>query len=1130
MDPESQAPAPAVVAVVVTCNPGPWFEQVLSSFAAQDYPNMSVLVVDAASTTDPTPAVNAVLPGAFVHRLSDRVGFGTAANEVRRLVAGASHYLLCHDDVVLAPDAMRLLVEEAYRTNSGITSPKFVQWDAPERLLAVGATTDRVGVMHDLIDPGELDQEQHDAVREILVAPSGVTLVRADLFEALGGFDKGIDSFGEDLDLSWRARVAGARVTVVPAARVMHLQASRQGLRPGSGTASARADGAYLREAHRIRTLLTCYRWYDLVWVLPLALLWILGESATRLMQGRPGAAWWALVCYFRGFANLKDVLRARRSLQRHRRTGDKSIRRLQSRGNARFRAFVRTRIDDVREGMPPAPTARRVVPIAYGDPDEENLPVVPGAAVDEERGPAPVATDRRLATLVLLGLAIVLLIGTRSLFGHEIPSIGRLPNTSSGIGTLWRAWWATWHETGVGVTAPAAPVVGLLALLGTALGGAVGTLQHVVVLAPLVLGPLGAYRAARWWGSRRGRLAATLIYAVCPIAYNSLARGHWGALVAYAAAPWILGMIGRLSGQAPFPITDPSRIKGRVAGIAVLIGIVGSVAPSFLFVVPLVALGLLGGSALAGRSSSGLRIVGLSFAATFVAVLLLLPWSGTVLGNGVALLGPDPGPAGKLGLGAVMRFQTGPFGGSVLGWALLVVAALPLFIGRGWRLVWAARLWSVAFVCFAAAWMSSRGWVPALPPDVVLTMAAASLALAAALGAVAFELDLPGYRFGWRQLAAAVAAAAMVAAAIPLLGAAGSGRWKVPSADAGSLLGFLADPHQGDYRVLWVGAPDALPIAGYQLHPGIAFATSFDGLPGVPDLWVSGRRGAVPALASILQLVEDRSTTKAGHLLALAGVRYLVIPNRTSPAGSGGSAVPVPAALLQGLKLQTDLQTDNVDPAYSVYLNSAWQPVRAVLTPAVAAAAAATQSGVAGGAATGSGEQAVRKQIQQLDLASAKPALTSGTSGGVSGPGSGVVPAGSTVYVGSTRDAGWSLHAGSTDLSPKPAFGWAMRFEVPGVRSNLAGVAVGEKATLSPPVSSGLLSAQAVEIAAWVAVVGFVILDARRRRRQDPDPEVVRPEWFTPVSPAVDRRNWRPSSQSLGADDMKGDEVWIDV
>ncbi|MGI8793865.1 MAG: glycosyltransferase family A protein, partial [Acidimicrobiales bacterium] len=70
--PEPTAPgagAPPVVAVVVTHDPGPWFEEVLSALGAQDYPDLSVLVIDADSAEDPTARVAATLPSAFVRRI-----------------------------------------------------------------------------------------------------------------------------------------------------------------------------------------------------------------------------------------------------------------------------------------------------------------------------------------------------------------------------------------------------------------------------------------------------------------------------------------------------------------------------------------------------------------------------------------------------------------------------------------------------------------------------------------------------------------------------------------------------------------------------------------------------------------------------------------------------------------------------------------------------------------------------------------------------------------------------------------------------------------------------------------------------------------------------------------------------
>ena len=52
-------------------------------------------------------------------------------------------------------------------------------------------------------------------------------LVRADLFAELGGFDAKTFPGAEDLDLCWRARIAGARVMVAPDARVRHRQADK---------------------------------------------------------------------------------------------------------------------------------------------------------------------------------------------------------------------------------------------------------------------------------------------------------------------------------------------------------------------------------------------------------------------------------------------------------------------------------------------------------------------------------------------------------------------------------------------------------------------------------------------------------------------------------------------------------------------------------------------------------------------------------------------------------------------------------------------------------------------------------------------------------------------------------------
>ena len=1103
MQTEPKPPAPAVVAVVVTCDPGSWFGQVLASLAAQDYPNLSILVIDAGSLGDLTEAVADVLPRAFIRRLPNRVGFGRAANEVLNMVEGASHLVICHDDAALAPDAVRLLVEEAFRSNAGIATPKFVQWDEPDRLVAVGATADKAGVVQDLVDPGELDQEQHDAVREVLVAPGGAMLIRADLFEALGGYDEAIDQFGEDLDLSWRARVAGARITTVPAARVMHKQAIRRGERAGWGSLAARRRAVALTESNRLRTVLKCYRWFDLLWILPLIALWSLGEALTRLIQGHPGDAARTLTAFAGAWRHPGGLWRSRRRVQRTRGAGDSEIRRLQVKGNARLRSFARSRINEVRDDIQHATRRGRVGRTAYEEGEADDYSPI-GAAPALE--PAARTSSWRLTPILVTAVAVLLILGTRSLFGHELPSVGQLPDTSTGWSSLWRAWWSGWQPTGLGVAAPATPALGLLGLLCTALFGAVGTLQHVVVLGPLAIGPLGAYRAARAWGSRRGQVAALIAYAVVPLPYNALARGHWGGLVAYAAAPWVLTLITRFSAEIPFPYTAWSGLAARLAGLGLLVAVVGSVAPSFVFVVVIAGSALLAGSVLAGRPSGGIRMSAVAVAGSAAAVVLLFPWSGAVLGSRASALGVQAGPAGRLGLGEILRFHTGPFGNGVPGWALLLVAALPLFIGRGWRLEWAARMWILALAFFAIAWAGTRGWIPAIPVEVALAPAAAALAASAALGAAAFELDLPGYRFGWRQLAAGVAVVALAGASLPFIAATGSGRWHVPAEDATTVLPFLPDPHAGSYRVLWVGYPDALPLAGRELHPGIAYATSLDGEPNLADQWVTSRTGAAPVLARDLRLVESGLTTKVGHLLAPAGVLYLVVPSANGPSGSGAVGLPAPSALLAGLSLQTDLTSLNVgDPNYSVFLNSAWAPVRSVPPPGAAAV-------------IGQSTEASQRPLQQLDLSASQPVLA--------GRASGDVPAGTNILYGSTRSGSWRLHVEGTSVAPAPAFGWAMGFQVPPSASGLAAV----PARLSFRDPLGARALQLIEILLWLGALGWLLVDARRRRNAG-QTEVADPAWFTPAEEAPDRRGRRRGLHGTSrAPEPDGDEVWIDV
>ena len=105
----SPVQAPPVVIAMVVHQPCPWLDEVLTSLAAQDYPNLQTLffvTTNIAPEIDIAPAGNASdrilhhLPAAAIRRVEGNPGFGPLMNEVGRLVEGESGFFcFMHDDV-----------------------------------------------------------------------------------------------------------------------------------------------------------------------------------------------------------------------------------------------------------------------------------------------------------------------------------------------------------------------------------------------------------------------------------------------------------------------------------------------------------------------------------------------------------------------------------------------------------------------------------------------------------------------------------------------------------------------------------------------------------------------------------------------------------------------------------------------------------------------------------------------------------------------------------------------------------------------------------------------------------------------------------------------------------------------
>jgi GT2 family glycosyltransferase len=894
---EPLAQYPPVVAVVVTRNPGPWLEDSLLSLAQQQYDDLTVLVVDCGSRDDPTPRVAAVLPRAFVRRLEDGAGFAAAANEALHTVEGATFLLLCHDDVVLDPDAVRLLVEEGYRSNAGILGPKLVSAENPEVLLEVGRAIDRFGAPYTGIEPGELDQEQHDGVRDVFYVTTAVMLVRTDLFQELEGFDPATFPGAEDLDLCWRARLAGARVLVVPDARAAHREAATDRLRDDRPDESALARS-------RVRVLFTSYSFRRLLWLVPLGFVVGFVEALGDLLTGRPRRARAAIGSWYSNLLHVRRLRPSRRRAQALRTVHDSDLRELQVSSSARLSAFMAHHL--------------------HTDTRLRNLGDASRNAVDS-------VSDgiRTPAAIAFLGFLVLVVIGSRELISHGVPAIGTFAHWP-GVGDVFDTFGSAWRYTGLGSASPAPAALALIGALGTVLFGATGLAQTLTIVVALPLGAYGAYRFARHAIAYRGpALAAGLAYGINPVSRNAIAQGRLGPLVLFALLPFLLLRVVRIGERS-----DARR--GRLLRLAVLAALLGAFYPAGLGLFVLAAAAFLVAIPLAGGTRAMARTFALAVVAAVGAVVLLLPWPLAYAHEGVdkAALGfafrPD------LDLGQVMRFDTGPAAAGWLLWGLVVAAAVPLFVATGDRLAWAARGWLLAFAGWAVVWVPAR-WFPdtsVLAPEAGLTLAALGLALCVGITVSVFVDGIHTFRFGWRQPAAILGALAVVLPALAFTSDVFDGRWDAPSTGWANELAFTQElTNKGDFRMLWAGDPAELPLDPVVLHDGTGYVLTRNGPGDVTEQWRAPEHDADHVVDRALALAVTGRTNRLGRMLAPMGVRYVVVPS-TQGRGDGGAAADPPVALRRAMAQQLDFAQLRSAPGLVLYENQAMMPIAAAVPP----------------------------------------------------------------------------------------------------------------------------------------------------------------------------------------------------
>ncbi|GIG20162.1 hypothetical protein Cch01nite_08860 [Cellulomonas chitinilytica] len=555
-----------VTAVVVTRGVTRYLGTTLEALAASHRRPLRVLVVDAGDRPDagvpialerafaavagsPRPQLRSVAaPGArtFGHAVRTALSDPAVASD-----GPATPWLwLLHDDSAPAPAALGELVRVVGHARSvAVAGAKQRTWTDPERLLEVGVRTSPAGRRMTDVEPGELDQGQHDGRVDVLSVGTAGALVRRDVWDDLGGPDPVLGPFGDGADLSRRARLAGHRVVVVPSAVVRHAQASYLGLRRGTASGpgpdepvdldgDGMDDRADPRRSFRERRRAAVHARLvaaPLPLVPAVALLALVGgvlRTFVQLAVKQPGLAVDELVAPLVALLRPHAVVGARARARRTRRLPRRTLHPLQ--------AGWREVWTQARDRRLARAAARKVVQA----PSELELRELAALATRRRTTLGVVVVLLAAATAVALGALVGPVAGGARLVGGAL-----LPAVSE-LGDLWAAATSGWVAGELGGPGPADALLTVLVGPTAVAAGSLGTAVAVLVLGAVLLSGVGAWAAAgAATRSTVSRAWAAVVWASAPVLLLGVTGGRLGPVVAHAALPWVALGVARALG-----------------------------------------------------------------------------------------------------------------------------------------------------------------------------------------------------------------------------------------------------------------------------------------------------------------------------------------------------------------------------------------------------------------------------------------------------------------------------------------------------------------------------------------------------------------------------------------------------
>lgn len=648
-----------ITALLVVHDGATWLPEVVASITSQSRNADQILAIDTGSQD----ASAKLLKGARIPTVTlDRTtSFGQAVqygvSQLPAPIEGVEEWLwILHDDCALDPHALEeLTAAVADRPNIVMAGPKLLGWHDRTHLLEVGISIATNGSRWTGLELHEYDQGQHDGNHEVLSVSTAGALIRRDVFEELGGFDPNLELFRDDVDFGWRVHASGHSVLAVTSAIGFHAQAASSERRAIDIEGAPLHRPLLLDRRNAAYVLLANSSW----WKLPLLALQLMSGAAIRsiayLFAKLPGYSSDEILAIASLLIHPGELLTARKVRKQQRLVSSGIVGR-----------FIPSRWTQARSGF--SRLVENIRGKIFPDDQSDQAPVLSELDINEDEEILQPLNNNIWKTIFVKPLVIAstfLLVITFGWTRHRWGSIsgGALATSPSGTSDIWQFFVQSWHEVGMGSNI-AAPAWVLLVGIGSLLtfGSVPAFISIFFIVAPF-LALWSAQRFLRNLSSSPVLIAAaSLLYALSPVAISSVNGGHLGVVALVILLPIFLTHLGNWS-------AIENRSIRNLFAISLFIWVLQTLNPSLILILILGSLYYIARDYLAAdknyRDPLFLTRLGRLSIILFTPLILALPTSLTYIihpsrtlleigimqpggGGNLALLA-NPGGAGSL-------------------------------------------------------------------------------------------------------------------------------------------------------------------------------------------------------------------------------------------------------------------------------------------------------------------------------------------------------------------------------------------------------------------------------------------------------------------------------------------------